>query len=314
MKLFIWLGFIFVFLGIGIFLVDNYFIYDNLISVEHKDIEVEDVSYKIANDNLSYNTKIYANKYEEEILKRDKGDNYKIIKISGTTIGSNHHYEGFMAVIYDPSKVKLAKSVGAGTTDKAYGEILSEISKKNNAIVAINSGGFYDPNWNSNGGIPHGTVIIDGKIMSDFKRGVDSGGLIGFDSNNKLVLKRMSANDAIDMGIRDAMDFGPYLIVDGKNQFKDVNYYTWACGRSAIGQRSDGIVLMLVVDGLQKHSHGASYADMASIMERYGAVNAANLDGGTSTAMTVNHEYINSPWNGVRRTIRYLPNAWIFSE
>ena len=71
---------------------------------------------------------------------------------------------------------------------------------------------------------------------------------------------------------------------------------------------------MVVIDGLQSHSAGASYADMAKIMETYGAVNAANLDGGTSTAMTYNHEYINSPWNGYRKTYRYLPNAFIVTE
>ena len=131
---------------------------------------------------------------------------------------------------------------------------------------------------------------------------------------NKLVLKRMNADQAIAEGIRDAVDWGPYLIVNGKNQFKDVNYYTWVCGRAAIGQRKDGIVLMLVIDGLQKHSKGASYADMAAIMEKYGAYNASNLDGGTSTAMTLNHQYINSPWNGYRRTIRWLPNAWIMEK
>lgn len=315
MKLFFKLGIILIFLGVVILIIDNYLAKEAIKNVTYRNVKIEDVSYKIIDGNdLNYNPVMYANKYEEEILKRDKNESYKIIKINGTTIGSKEHYEGYMAVIYDPSKVKLAKSSGAGTHDEAYGEILSQISKNNNAIVSMNAGGFYDPNWNSNGGIPHGPVIIDGKIMSDFRRGVDNGGLVGFDYNNKLVLKRMSAQEAINVGIRDAMDWGPYLIVDGKNQFKHVDYYTWACGRSAIGQRADGVVLMLVIDGLQKHSHGASYADMAFIMEKYGAINAANMDGGTSTAMTVNHEYINSPWNGQKRTIRYLPNAWIMSE
>lgn len=287
---------------------------DGELSAESKNIEVEDISYKIANDELQYNEKMYVDKYDKEVLTRESGQSYKIIKVSGTTIGANYHYEGYLAVIYDPSKVGIAKSSGAGTEGNTYGETLDTIAKKNNATIAMNAGGFYDPNWNSNGGIPHGSVIIDGKIDSDYERGVSDGGIIGFNKNNKLILKKMTAQEAVDEGIRDAIDWGPYLILDGKNQFSNVKHYTWACARAAIGQRKDGIVLMLVVDGLQKHSHGVSYADMASIMAKYGAINAANLDGGTSTAMVVNGEFINSPWNGFRRTIRWLPNAWVFRE
>ena len=124
----------------------------------------------------------------------------------------------------------------------------------------------------------------------------------------------MTGTEALEMGIRDAVDWGPYLIVDGVNQFGNVKRYTWTCGRAAIGQRADGIVLLLVIDGLQSHSKGASYADMAKIMEDYGAINAANLDGGTSTMMVENHKYVNSPWNGYVPTFRRLPNAWIVTE
>ena len=265
-------------------------------------------------EDIFYDDEIYANKYEEEILEREEGTLYKIIKVSGTTIGASYHYEGYMAVIYDPSKVRLAKSSGAGTFDGAYGETLSTISRKNDAIIAMNAGGFYDPDWNSNGGIPHGDVFINGILDSTYVRGMGDGGIIGFDKNHQLILSNMSTEEAIERGIRDAVDWGPFLIVDGNNQFKNVDYYTWACARTAIGQRADGIVLMLVIDGLQDHSKGASYADMAYIMEKYGAINAANLDGGTSTSMTVNHSYINSPWNGYVKTYRWLPNAWVVVE
>lgn len=264
--------------------------------------------------NIGYDGMVYANKYEEEILNRKEDAIYKVIKISGTAIGSSYRYEGYLVAVYDPSLVKVAKSSGAGTFEGAYGETLSVISKKNNALVAMNAGGFYDPDWNSNGGIPHGDVFIDGKLDSTYVDGGVGGGLIGFDKNNKLILKNMSSEEAKARGIRDGVEWGPFLIVDGVNKFKNVDYYTWTCARSAIGQRKDGIVLMLVIDGLQEHSKGASYADMAYIMEKYGAINAANLDGGTSSSMTVNHEYINSPWNGYVKTYRWLPNAWIVAS
>jgi len=284
---------------------------DETIDKDAKNVKVDYSDDVVNYDDLTYDKVHYRNEIEENILKHEDDEFYKIIKIEGKTIGADYPYVAYMAVIYDPARVTLAKSTGAGTFDGSYGETLATISRKNNAKIAINAGGFYDPYWNSNGGIPHGPVIIDGKLDSDYTRGVDSGGIVGFNYDNKLVLKRMSAEEALNEGIRDAVDWGPYLIVDGVNKFKDITWYTWACGRTAIGQRADGIVLLLVVDGLQEHSKGASYADLAAIMEQYGAVNAANMDGGTSTSMTLDHKYINSPWNGYRPTFRWFPNAWI---
>ena len=270
-------------------------------------------SSKLEFDKINFDQEIYTNIYEEQVLSRENEDDiYKIIEISGTTIGANYKYRGYLVVVYDPANVKLATSKGAGTTSSSYGQTLSTLSKNSNALVAMNAGGFYDPYWRSNGGIPHGAVIKDGVIQSEFRRGDVGGGLIGFNKDNELVLKRMTAQEAVDAGIRDAVDWGPYLIVNGKNQYAKVKHYTWATSRTAIGQRKDGIVLMLVIDGgNQPGSFGASYADVAKIMENYGAINAANLDGGTSTALTENHQYVNNPWNGRKRTIRSLPNAWI---
>ncbi len=263
---------------------------------------------------INFETKFYANAYEEELFtKEDENQSYKIIKVEGTSKDGVTKYSGFLTVVYDPSHVKLATSVGAGTTPGSYGQTLAEMSKDNNALVAMNAGGFYDPDWQSNGGIPHGTVIQDGVVKSEYTRGIESGGMIGFTKDNRLVLKRMSTEEALAMGIRDAVDWGPFLIVDGKNYFSN-STSRWACARSVIGQRKDGVVLMLVIDGDQPHSKGASYADLADIMEQYGAYNAATLDGGTSTSMVENHEYINIPFNGQRRTIRRLPNAWIVTE
>ncbi len=266
-------------------------------------------------DDIDFDQKIYANKYEEEILTKDpNNDIYKIVEVEGKVNGlPNQKYKGWMAVIYDPSKVKLGVSKGAGTEGYTYGQILEQIHKDNKSLVSINAGGFYDPNWRSNGGIPHGAVIKDGILLSEFRRGIDSGGLIGFNKDNKLVLKRMTSDEALKAGIRDAVDWGPYLIVNGKNQFPS-KAYTWATSRSVIAQRKDGIVLLLVIDGHQSHSYGASYSDLSSLLLKYGAYNAANLDGGTSTAMYNDNHYVNIPFNGTQRTIRSLPNAWIVVE
>ena len=102
----------------------------------------------------------------------------------------------------------------------------------------------------------------------------------------------MSGQHALDRGIRDALSFGPVLVMNGrastvKGSGSGLN------PRTAIGQRSDGAVLLLVIDGRQPSSLGATYADLIDIMMDFGAVNAANLDGGNSSGMYYKGSIIN---------------------
>ncbi|MPM67629.1 hypothetical protein SDC9_114553 [bioreactor metagenome] len=52
---------------------------------------------------------------------------------------------------------------------------------------------------------------------------------------------------------------------------------------------------MLVIDGRQANSVGANYEDIMRIMLEYGAVNAANLDGGQSSMMIYDSKIITTP-------------------
>lgn len=266
-------------------------------------------------EGINYEPKKYANKYEEDLFaKENEDDIYKIIPISGTVNGSSRSYSGYMTIVYDPADVTLAISAGASTEPGNYGQVLSVLHQNSGALVSMNAGGFYDPYWRSNGGIPHGDIIKDGKLLTSFPRGIETGGMVGFNNENKLVLKRMGAEQALAEGIRDAVDWGPYLVVNGRDLFPNKSHYTWAVGRTAIGQRPDGIVLLVVIDGMQAHSHGASYSDLSSLFLKYGATNASSMDGGTSTSMYADDKYLNNPFNGHVRTIRQLPNAWIVKK
>ncbi len=80
--------------------------------------------------------------------------------------------------------------------------------------------------------------------------------------------------------------------------------------RTAIGQRADGAVMMLVIDGRQVHSMGATYADCMNIMLDHGAVNAINMDGGSSTSMYYNGAYVNK--SSAKTGPRELPTAFLF--
>ena len=230
----------------------------------------------------------YENEYEEAILKKDDdNDLYKVIDIKG------EGYTGHLVAIYDPSKISVCTTKYLGTK----GQYLVDMADENDAVVAINGGGFYDPNYNSLGGTPQGIVIKDGKIVTNrtYKK---TGGIIGFTNENKLVLGKMTAKEALNKGIRDAVTFGPFLIVNGKPSFIKGNGGWGTAPRSAIGQRKDGIVLFLVIDGRMIGRPGADMVDLTEIMQNYGAYNAANLDGGTSCGLVVNGELINDPVNG----------------
>lgn len=272
----------------------------------NKVIEVSGVTDENIIEIVDYEEKeniTYANEYERQILERsDDNNDYKIIKIDG-----GKDYSGYMAVIYDPSRVEVATSQYIGST----GQYLTTISKNTGALVAINAGGFLDENYQGSGANPIGITMSKGKIISN-NRYYGSMGVIGFNQENKLILGKFSSTDLRNKMIRDASTFGPYLILNGEKSQVKGNGGWGKAPRTAIGQRADGIVLFLVLDGNRALGKGATIKDLIDIFDRYGAVNASNLDGGTSTSMTVKGKTVNNPTNlsGGNGT-RPIPSAFI---
>ena len=241
----------------------------------------------------------YDNEYDKAILTRDSGnDDYKLLNIK---VGSANAY---MVAIYDPSKVHLIAKEQLGTQ---YGERVITMCKRYKGLVCINGGGFVDKGYGS--GIPNGYVVKDGKII--WSDGYNpKAELIGFTYDNKLLLTTDSAENAIkNKNLRDALEFGPFLIVNGK-PLEIVGDPWGKAPRVAIAQRKDGVVLFLVVDG-ENYLFGASLKDMIETLQKYGAYNAANLDGGTSATLIVNNELTNNPAGGAKSTGgRYVITGW----
>ena len=273
-------------------------------------------------DLIDMKEETYANEYEKQILQRDKDAAYKIIELEV------NGQKAYLAAVYDPSKVKVAVSKGVGT----YGQYATKIAEQNNALLAVNGGGFGNAPDNQTGGRPTGVTIANGKVITDntYSSDAQSGGLIGMTYDNKLVLiKNATAAKAKSMNVRDGVSWGPFLIVNGKKSFIKGNGGWGYAARTAIGQRSDGIILLLAVNSNSTRTKGANMVDLTEIMNNYGAVNAANLDGGTSTVMILPKEeaikyrsdcndaycYINDPVDSaLRHKTRGIPTTIIVTK
>lgn len=247
----------------------------NKIIEQDEEVDLDSIKF-----NGQFNRDDYENEYEREIFTLENlSDPYKIIPISAK------NFEGYLAVIYDPSRISVATTKYLNTT----GQYVTEMAADAKALLAINGGSFLDQNQKGTGGIPEGVLIKNGKVLLD-KPYTSSGGVIGFTEDNKLILGKMNAKQALSKGVRDAVSFRPFLIVNGKKSFTKGNGGWGTAPRTAIGQRQDGIVLMLVVDGRTVKNPGASIVDVMNILYKYGAYNASNLDGGTSSVMVLPKE------------------------
>ncbi len=216
----------------------------------------------------------------EEIAADEEREPLEIIDIASST------YKGKLMIVRDPSRIVLGVPPVLG--ENGEGIQISQMVENEGGIAGINAGGFIDEGGVGNGGEPLGIVIKDGKLLYNGGSSV----VVGFDTENKLIVGYMSAQDALDKNIRDACSFGPVFIVNGKRA-ESIGSGGGLNPRTCIGQTADGSVLLLTIDGRQATSIGATYEDCINILEEYGAVNAANLDGGSSTVMYYNGEVIN---------------------
>lgn len=260
------------------------------------DAEIQEIldSLKVENNEDSN-----LNEIQIELPVEEEKKEITVEKITGK------NYVGYVMIIPDASKVKLVDS-----RKQTRGTKLSEIVKNNNAIAGINAGGFTDE-----GGVGQGhqlckATIINKKLLYGYKNTKYS--LIGLTEDKKLVLGKYTYQQALDAGIESAVEFGPYLIVNGNNQITNSNS-GGIHPRTAIGQRKDGTFIFVVIDGRQPgYSIGTNLLELQNIFNRYDAYNAANLDGGSSSTMCYDGKVINKTSTPAGE--RYLPNAFIVEK
>lgn len=194
-------------------------------------------------------------------------------------------FTAHVMLIRDPSSVYLATSADSFSLDRPGARILNQM-KAEGAIAAINAGAFNDDGSSGThvGSLPIGLVISEGRILWDDGRSYN--GFMGMTEDNRLyVSAKITAAEAKELKIRDGCCFGPVLIKDGQINEKVNSMAGTRNSRSAIGQRSDGTMLFVCIDGRQAGSMGAVFSDLLALLQDLGAVNACALDGGASTVL-----------------------------
>lgn len=263
-----------------------------------------------------------------------------VINMSGDGVGSANEWEDYpdgiyfeevkgktfnahVMVVRDPSQVYMATS-SPKFDPSIPGKRITEMIEVENGLAAVNAGAFFD-NGTSDpvvGATPLGLVYSKGSCRwtSGAQPGLE--GFAGFNDENILICTKnnLTQAQAEELNIRDGCCFGPVLIVNN-----EINMEAYSVSglnpRTGIGQRSDGAVVFVCIDGRQPGSMGGTYADLIDIMLEYGVVNACNMDGGSSSIMIYRDTYglygnagevrMMSTYSVLQAEPRRMPTFWM---
>lgn len=242
-----------------------------------------------------------ANQPRQDLLNfaKREDNSLRLVTINAT------RFTGYLLEIPDPTRVKAATAKDI----QEKGDTTSTIAIDNNAVAAINAGGFYDPNGTGTGRLPYGVIISEGKFLigGDITEKLQ---LIGLTKSGSLVAGNYTPAEMREMNVAEGVSFGPPLIINGKKLITEGDGGWGVAPRTAIGQRKDGTILFLVIDGRQPgYSLGATLMDVQNILFEQGAYAAANLDGGSSATLYFNGKVVNKPCDMLGE--RMIPTAFV---
>ena len=246
-------------------------------------------------------------------------DGIRIEDVHGRT------YNAKVMLVRDPAQVYLGISTHNGFSTSIPGKRLTAAMADEGAIAGINGGAFNDDGTTGSyvGTLPAGLVYSDGECVWTSGKPTETSGFAGFTRDNILVVstENLSKAHAEKLNIRDGCCFGPVLIMNGQINMEEYNKVAGLNPRTAIGQRADGTVIFVCIDGRQPSSMGGEYKDTIDIMVEYGAVNACNMDGGSSTVMMYRDTYgrygdsgevrIMNSYSLLQSEPRKMPDFWM---
>ena len=283
----------------------------------------ESVSDSGLDEDVTDTTKVIIQANNVITGNSNEWDNYpdgvRIERRSGDT------YNAHIMIVRNPAQVYMGTSTEKFST-AIPGKRITEVMAENpDVIAAINAGAFNDDGTASSyvGSTPLGLVMSNGSCVWTSGKQPGLEGFAGFNEDNILVVSKtnLSQSEAENLKIRDGCCFGPVLIVNGEVNLEAYNNKSGFNPRTAIGQRADGAVIFVCIDGRQAGSLGGTYADIINIMQEYGAVNACNMDGGSSSVMMYRDTYgklgtagetvmVNN-YSLLQSQPRRMPNFWM---
>ncbi|MBP3685040.1 MAG: phosphodiester glycosidase family protein [Oscillospiraceae bacterium] len=291
---------------------------------EERVAEIQQSQGPVLTEAVTDTTKVVIQKGSALSATNDEWANYpdgiRIEHVSGDT------YNAHIMIVRDPSKVYMGTSTEKFSTNIPGKRITEVMSENTDVVAAINAGAFFDDGTASSkvGSTPLGLVMSDSKcVWTSGRQPGKFEGFAGFDQDNILVVSQtnLTQAEAEKLNIRDGCCFGPALIINGEQNMEAYNNNSGWNPRTAIGQRADGAVIFVCIDGRQVSSPGGTYADIINIMVEYGAVNACNMDGGSSSVMmyrdvngqlgTAGEVSMINNYSLLQSEPRRMPNFWL---
>lgn len=237
---------------------------------------------------------------DDSLLVLDTENNLMIIGVAG------NQFVGKLAIVKNPEQVELIKASRFGSV----GEMVESIGQRTDSLVAINGSAFVDPEGHGSGGALNGVMILDGQAYGTAKNGYWK--LVGMKNDNRMYISNYYQTNDVS-NYKWGVEFFPALIVDGQNVV-DGTFGMGLQPRTAIGQSRNGDCMMLIIDGRQPgYSVGCTVADCSKILERYGAFQAMNLDGGSSSVMWYRGQLITRS-SSVSKRGRYVPSGLVIRK
>ncbi|MHC6179100.1 M56 family metallopeptidase [Clostridium sp. JNZ X4-2] len=201
------------------------------------------------------------------------------------------NFNGKMLIIKDPSTIKIGYTKELLKNNKTTGELAEE----NKALYAVNANLIPTESEKKSfvNSSQDGLIIHNGNIIYDSPKNAKYN-IAGFTDKNTLVSGQYSVEALKKMNVTEAVNSSLSLIENGKPL---LGKYTMSGinSRTAIAQKKDGTVIMVVIDGRNTNSIGISLFELQQLLLKEGAYTAAVLDGGSSSTMYYKDGIINKP-------------------
>lgn len=261
--------------------------------------------YFLSDEEIEKYTQARFNTYKTEASNRKLSNVSKDHRVELFDV-EGRRFKGKVVVVHDPMLMR----VGYSDRLPESGETVSQMASRENALAAVNAGGFGDYQGTGTGGWPEGVIIHKGKFIYSAARNPDTEvRIIGFTKEGVLVAGTSSLRKLKKMGVREGVSFGPVLVSKGRGLIEEGDGGWGIAPRSGIGQTKDGKVIMVVLDGRQVHSIGATLKDLQNVFLEYGAYTAVNLDGGSSATLYYKGKVVNSPSDPMGE--RFVPTSFL---